>query len=217
MTNPRPFMFDTVFDGDGGVASMAPRPKRSYTPDEVAQIKALAFADGERSSVVRAEEAQAEALAAIGRAAHAALGALAEAAHEHRTACAELALAAAGAIAGAALERFPEAPAQAALAALSREIEATARLIVRAAPEMAERMQVALDETAQACGFPGQIVVKAEPGLPLAAFVIDWGDGRAAFDPDAATARVAEALRTALAAEGLHAEPLISPSEADHG
>jgi flagellar assembly protein FliH len=154
MTNPRPFMFDTVFDGDGGVASMAPRPKRSYTPDEVAQIKALAFADGERSSVVRAEEAQAEALAAIGRAAHAALGALAEAAHEHRTACAELALAAAGAIAGAALERFPEAPAQAALAALSREIEATARLIVRAAPEMAERMQVALDETARACRSP---------------------------------------------------------------
>ena len=45
--------------------------------------------------------------------------------------------------------------------------------------------------------------------LPMAAFVLDWGDGRAAFDPEQAAARVAEALSTALAAEGLHAEPLI--------
>ncbi|HET9160267.1 MAG TPA: flagellar assembly protein FliH, partial [Caulobacteraceae bacterium] len=74
-----------------------------------------------------------------------------------------------------------------------------------------------LDETAQGVGFPGAIVVKGDSTLPMAAFVLDWGDGRAAFDPEQATARVAEALSTALAAEGLHAEPLISQSEADHG
>ena len=53
--------------------------------------------------------------------------------------------------------------------------------------------------------------------LTLAAFVLDWGDGRADFDPAAAADRVAQALHTALAAEGLHAEPLISANEADHG
>jgi flagellar assembly protein FliH len=213
----RKFTFDTVFDNDGQVAYAAPRVKRAFTADEVEQARALAFAEGERSAVVRAEQAAAAALADIGQSARAALGALAKVAHEHRTACAELALACARTIAGAALDRFPQAPAQAALASLAREIEAAPKLAVRAAPDMTERLQTALDETAAASGFPGQILVKADPALPMAAFVLDWGDGRAAFDPVEAAERVAEALHTALAAEGLHAEPLIPPSETDHG
>jgi flagellar assembly protein FliH len=218
MTSPhRKFTFDTVFDGDGGVAYVATRPKRAFSPDEVEQVRIQAFAEGERSAVVRAEEAAAAALAEIALATKTALGALAHVAHEHRTACAELALACARTIAGAALEQFPQAPAQAALQSLAREIESAPKLAVRASPDMVERLQAALDETAQACGFPGQIVVKGDPALPAAAFVLDWGDGRAAFDPVDAAERVAEALHTALAAEGLHAEPLIFPSEAENG
>jgi flagellar assembly protein FliH len=213
MTSPhRKFTFDTVFDGDGGVAYAATRPKRAFSPDEVEQVRIQAFAEGERSAVVRAEEAAAAALAEIGRAAKTALGALAHVAHEHRTACAELALACARTIAGAALEQFPQAPARAALQGLAREIESAPKLAVRTAPDMVERLQAALDETALACGFPGQIVVKGDPALPAAAFVLDWGDGRAAFDPVDAAERVAEALHTALAAEGLHAEPPPLPS-----
>jgi flagellar assembly protein FliH len=216
-TPHRKFTFDTVFDGDGVVSYTAPRPKRAFSPDEVEHIRAQAFAEGERSAVVRAEEAAAASLADIARSTRTALGALAHVAHEHRTACAELALACARTIAGAALEQFPQAPAQAALASLAREIEAAPKLAVRTTPDMVERLQLALDETALACGFPGQILVKGDPALPDAAFVLDWGDGRAAFDPIQAADRVAEALHTALAAEGLHAEPLISPSEADNG
>jgi flagellar assembly protein FliH len=218
MTEPlRKFTFDTVFDGDGQVASTFLRPKRFFTADEVEQVRSRAYAEGERSTLARAEETKAQALTAVASAARAALSALAGVAHEHRTGCAELALACARTIAGAALERFPNAPAEAALASLAREIEATAKLVVRATPEMAAGLQAALDETAMACGFPGQIVVKDDPALPLAAFVLDWGDGRADFDPGAAAERVAQALHTALAAEGLHAEPLISANEADHG
>ena len=217
MTPHRKFTFDTVFDGDGAVAYASVRPKRAFSPDEVEQVRAQAFADGERSAVVRAEEAAAASLADIARSTKTALGALAHVAHEHRTACAELALACARTIAGAALEQFPQAPAQAALQSLAREIEAAPRLAVRTTPDMVERLQIALDTTASACGFPGQILVKGDPALPDAAFVLDWGDGRAAFDPIQAADRVAEALHTALAAEGLHAEPLISPSEADNG
>jgi flagellar assembly protein FliH len=213
----RKFTFDTVFDNDGAIAYAAPRVKRAFTADDVEQARAQAFTEGERSAVVRAEQAAAAALADIGQSARMALGALAKVAHEHRTACAELALACARTIAGAALEQFPQAPAQAALASLAREIEAAPKLAVRATPEMVERLQAALDETARSCGFPGQILVKADPAMPAAAFVLDWGDGRAAFDPIEAAERVAEALHTALAAEGLHAEPLIAPNEADHG
>ncbi|MDD3837168.1 MAG: flagellar assembly protein FliH, partial [Phenylobacterium sp.] len=64
-------------------------------------------------------------------------------------------------------------------------------------------------ETAQAIGYAGQIVVRPQAGYVGARFTLDFGDGSAAFDPAAAAARVAQAMEAALAAEGLHAEPLI--------
>ena len=89
----------------------------------------------------------------------------------------------------------------------------TPRLAVRTSTDLAERLQTALEATAQSCGYAGQIVVRADPGLPTAAFVLDWGDGRASFDPIQAAERVAEALRSAVEAEGLHAEPVLPQSE----
>ena len=123
-----------------------------------------------------------------------------------------LALACGRAIADAALDQFPQAPAQAALVALAREVEASPKLTVRVAAHLVERTQAALEQTAQAIGFPGQILARADAHLPAAAFLLDWGDGRAAFDPIDAAARVSQALEAAIAAEGLHAEPLL-PSE----
>ncbi|HEX4182379.1 MAG TPA: flagellar assembly protein FliH [Caulobacteraceae bacterium] len=200
-TSHQKFGFDTEFNGEGGIAYAPPVVKRVFVPAEVEQIRAQAYAEGERAASVRAEEAVAAALAQIAAAAHAGLGRLAEMTHEHRAACAELALATARVIAGAALDHSPEAPAVAALETMAHEIESTPRLIVRAAPDLVARLQAVLDVTAAACSFPGQILVKADATLPLAGFVFDWGDGRASFDPAQAAERVAEALRAAIAAE----------------
>jgi len=202
MTTPhQKFRFDTEFNGEGGIAYSPPVAKRVFLPAEVELIRAKAYAEGERAAGVRAEEAVAAALAQIAEAARTGLGRMTQLAHEHRTACAELALSAAKVIAGAALAGMPEAPAAAALEALAHEIESTPRLVVRAAPDQVARLQTALDQTAQACGFPGQILVKADPTLAMAAFIFDWGDGRASFDPSQAAERVTTALRAALAAE----------------
>jgi flagellar assembly protein FliH len=209
----RPFGFDTVFDGDQVIEPR--RVKRAYTLDEVDAAKAEAYAEGQASAVARAEADAAVALREVAEAARAALGTLAGIAHEHRSGGARLALAAARKIADAALDRFPQAPAEAALDALSREIEAAPRLMVFASPADAPRLEKALGEAANRIGFPGQIVLKPEPGRARAAFLFDWGEGRAAFDPEAAAERVASALDAALAAEGLHAEVhLPPPSEA---
>ncbi len=219
VVHPR-FVFDTVF-ADSGRVIAPPRTKKNFTIEEVEAIRAEAYAEGERSVTAQAQKMQSMALAQIAEAARGALGGLGMVAHQHRSGAARLALAAAGKIADAALLRFPQAPAAAALDALAREIEAVPRLIVRAAPAMLEPLEAALAEAAQSAGYPGQIVVRAEPAMPLAAFVFDWGDGSAAFDPVQAAARVGEALENALAAEGCHAESLnISDSlshEADHG
>ena len=208
------FGFDTEFDGEGAIAYAPPVVKRVFTPDEVERIRGQAFAEGERSTVALAEGTLAAALAEIADASRAALERLAHLAHEHRVACAELALAAARVIAGAALDRLPEAPAAAALEALAHEIEATPRLVVRAAPEMIARLQSTLDDTALACGFAGQIVAKADANLVRAAFVFDWGDGRASFDPSEAAERVADALRAALAADAPHPDSPLPADEA---
>jgi flagellar assembly protein FliH len=203
----RPFTFDTVFDGDAVI--VAPRPKRAFTPDEVEAVRTDAFAAGERSALARAEAHAAAALAQAAAVAREALGALTHLAHEHRIAAAELALAAARKIAGAALDAFPEAPAAAALTALARELESTPRLIVHSPTGDPVRLEAALMQAAHDAGFAGQIVLKADPAMAPAAFVFDWGDGRASFDPVAASARVEAALNSALTAEGLHAPPLL--------
>jgi flagellar assembly protein FliH len=212
-TTPRKFAFEREFEGARPVR--ASTYKRLYTAEEAEALAAAARAEGEAAAMQRVEAQAARALAQLAEAAKAALPTLTVAAHEHRAGSAELALACARQIADAACERFPEAPAQAALAALAREVEATPKLILRAPPDLVERLQAALTETAEAIGYGGQIIARADPSLPFAAFVLDWGDGSAAFDPAGAAARVAAALEGALAAEGLHAEALALPNASD--
>jgi flagellar assembly protein FliH len=205
---PRKFAFDTEFDAAGEIAYAAPRPKRSFTPEEVEEIRQQARAEGEQAALTSIAAQQKAAVSEIARLCAEAFGALAGVAHRHREGAAELALACGRAIAGAALERFPEVALQAAFDVLAREIEAAPRLIVAAQPELAERLQELLEPAAVHAGFTGAIQVRADLALGAHAFTLDFGDGSASFDPEAAAARVAEALHAALAAEGLHAEPL---------
>jgi len=203
------FAFDTVFEASGQVIAASPRPKRSYAADEVEAIRKAAEASGEARAMASIANRQAEALAAIARSAQQALPGLAAVAHEHRVGSADLALACARAIAAAALEKFPQAPVRAALEALAREIEAAPRLVIVADADLVPGLQAVLEETAQAVGYPGAIQVRAGAGLGPHAFTLDFGDGSASFDPAAAAENVSQTLHAALAAEGLHAEPLI--------
>ena len=207
------FAFDTEFDAGGAVAYEPPRAKRMYTADELEAARAAAYAEGQRSVTARAETAAAAALREAADAIAAGLGALAEVAHQHKAGCAELSLKAARAIADAALDAFPDAPAAAALQALMTEVEAAPRLIVRTGADDPDRLQQALERIASDAGMAGRISVRAEPGAARAAFVFDWGDGKAAYDPDTAAARVSEAVNAALAAEGLHGDPLPLPGD----
>ena len=207
------FRFDTEFDTDGAMSTPTPRPKRVFAADEVELIRAEAHAKGERAALASVAAQQAIALSQIASACNQALPRLAEVAHEHRVGSAALAIACAKAIADAALDRFPEAPVLAALEALAREIDAQPRLVVTADPALAAALQGALDDAARNLGFEGSVVVKADAAFGPHAFVLDLGDGQADYDPAIAADRVTQALHAALAAEGLHAEPLIPGSE----
>lgn len=213
MSQAQKFTFDTVFDAAGEVAFAAPRKKRAYVAEEVEQIRAEARAEGERIAYASIASRQADALAEVAAACTLALPRLAEVAHEHRTGATELALACGRAIAAAALERFPTAALTAAVEALAQEVAATPRLLVTTEPDLAEALQKALEEGAQTGGYSGAFVIRTDSAMTRHAFTLDFGDGSAAFDPTAAAGRVVQVLEAALAAEGLHAEPLIPASE----
>lgn len=212
MTGYARFSFDTEFDEGGAVVREPLRAKKSFSAEEVAAARAEGFAQGEGSVAAQAQADTAAAIAALAAAAEAALASLAAVAHEHKAGAATLALAAAGQIADAALERFPEAVAAAALESLGREVEAAPRLLLRVRPDQVEALTPAVEQAALNAGYPGALVVKADPSLAPAAFIYEWGDGRAAFDPEAAARRIAEALGAALAAEGLHGEAVLQES-----
>lgn len=207
------FLFNTEFGSGGDVALAPPRAKRLFPADEVEQIRTLAYAAGEKSALASLAAQQSNAIREIAAACTQALPKLAEVAHEHRVGSANLALACARSIAGAALDRFPEAVAIAAMEALAREIDAQPRLVVTADPTLSDLLRTTLEDTARGLGFEGAIVVKSDNAFVPHAFTLDFGDGMAAFDPVIAADRVLDALTAALASEGLHAEPLIPGSE----
>ncbi|WP_291832581.1 flagellar assembly protein FlbE [Brevundimonas sp.] len=205
----RAFFFDTEFDAGGEVVRGSSwRPtKRAWTQGEVEALVAQASVEARETALAEIASIQAMALSSIGQALEAAAPALTQIAQAHREQSAELAMAAARVVAAAALDRFPEAPLQAALEALGQEIDASPRLVIRTG-DLTDETRARLQQLGADAGFSGIVAFRDEPGLPPAAFRLEWADGRADFDPADAFARMAEALNSALAAEAGHAETL---------
>jgi flagellar assembly protein FliH len=204
-----PFAFDTEFDAMGGVVRQAVfQPiKRAYSPVEVEALVAQARIEAREAALAEAESLQAMALSAIGQAVASAVPTLAQVAQSHREQAAELAMAAARVVAASALDHYPQGPVQAALEALGQEVDASPRLVIRSG-RLDDAGRARLQQLCVDAGFSGVVAFRDESGLPLAAFQLEWADGRAAFDPADAFARMGEALKSALAAEAGHAEPL---------
>ncbi|MDO9202626.1 MAG: hypothetical protein Q7U58_15055, partial [Hydrogenophaga sp.] len=173
----------------------------------VEALIAQARLEGRTEALAESESLQAMALSVIGQALDAAIPALTQVARAHREQSAELALAAARVIAASALDRYPAAPLQAALESLAQEIDASPRLVVRAG-DLGDAARARIEQLCADAGFSGVVAFREGPGLAAAAFQLEWADGRAAFDPDEAFARMGEVLKSALAAEAGHAEAL---------
>ena len=212
----RPFGFDTEFDEAGGVRAATPfRPiKRAYLPAEVEALTAQARLEGREAALAEVESLRAMAKVEIAQNLAASVPSLAAAIQAHRTLSAELALAAGRIIAGAALDRLPTGPLQEALEALGAEIDAAPRLVVRAGG-LDEETQARLQSSAADAGFTGLLAFREDPGMPVAAFQLEWADGRADFDPEEAAGRIRSALEAALAAEAGHGESVADLAHAD--
>lgn len=209
MSQPRPFIFDTEFDADGTVVHPGAwkAPKRSFMPAEVDALVAQARLEAREQALSEVEHMRALALSNIAQATASAMTTLKGVAQAHREQSADLALAAARAIGGAALAKFPMAPLKAALEMLAQEIDASPRLVVRGSG-LDDEARAQIEQACADSGFTGVVAFRDEPGMAASAFQLEWADGRADHDPQGSADRVAEALTAALASEAGHGETL---------
>jgi len=197
------FAFDTVFGDAGHVVSQPKREKKFYTPEEVEAIRVQARAEGEASATARAQAAQAAAIQQLAEAARQGIGGLTQAIHAHKEQAVRLALACAQKIAAEALERFPHVPLEAALDALSQEIQPATRLVLTV-PEADDALRAAAGDAAMMAGFGGQIQFRDNPALPKGAFEVAWPEGRADYNPQTVFDALERTLSEALEAEAYH-------------
>ena len=188
----RKFTFDTVFDESGRIVRETDRArvKRSFTPDEVEAIRRDAHAQGTGSIEARAAQATSLAMGQVAQAVMQVLSTLDEVVAQHRAEAAELALAVARKLAGAALERLPQPEIERVIADCLHQMPGEARVVVRVAPAAAAELKARVAEIAHEQGFNGRVLVTPEPSMKHADCRIEWADGGAERSLDALAAEI---------------------------
>lgn len=196
MAQFRKFAFDTEFAPDGAIVNAAPK---KLGPEEVELERADAYKKGASDATAQAERESAAALQALADAASAVLTRLDAESRAMREEAARVALAAARKIAGAALDAFGEERAAGAVEAAMDTLRHQPRLVVRLAPEAAEKLGPRIAEMCDTHAYAGAVLVRPQPGLRNGDVVIDWSDGVITLSPDDAARRIEEIVETALA------------------
>ena len=83
-----------------------------------------------------------------------------------------------------------------------RQLIVAPHIVVRVAEQIYDIAQPRLEQIAQLHGFPGRLVVLAEPGMALGDCRIEWADGGLARDRAATETAIGEAVSRYVAARG---------------
>lgn len=197
MSTIRKFSFETEFAADGEILRDAPK---RMTPEEFQAANADAYERGKNDATAQAERRTAAALEAIADATSAVLTRLNAESHAMRVEAAQVAMAAARKIAGAALDGFGAESAAQAIEAAMDSLRHQPRLVVKLQPDVAEQLKPRIAEMCATHAYASAILVRTEPGLQTGAVVIDWSDGVIAMDPADAAKRIEDLIDAALAA-----------------
>jgi len=195
----RKYAFDVEFAPDGTILQDNSGGVRRFDSDEVEAERQRAYESGKTDAVALAERASAAALKDLAMAAGAMLQTLDAESRAMRSEAAQLALAAARKIADAALTRFGEERALAAIEQAMDTLRHGPRLVVRVPADAAERLKPLIDEMVEAHHYAGKIIVRGEAGLSAGAVAIDWTDGVVRLDPAEIASRIDTLIAAALA------------------
>ncbi|WBQ10796.1 hypothetical protein L2D01_03200 [Hyphomonadaceae bacterium ML37] len=172
-TSFRRFAFDREYAADGTVLRDGERVRRVFTEDE-----ARAMADAAASKAAEGDAARmAETLRQISGRMQAVLARMDSESEAMRADAVRLAMAAARAIAGAALDRYGADTIEACAREALAELRAEPRLAVRVAPELVEEIAERLDSEAARMGFEGAVIVRADEEVGPGDVVLEWRAG----------------------------------------
>lgn len=150
--------------------------KRALTDEDLVAAQADGFAKGQADAYASLERAGSESLRAIANMMQMMLGRLTEEAHSLRTDAAEVAVAAAKAVATTALDAFGEEAILDIVTTAIGQMREAPRLVVRVSPELVSSIEERLIGCAREAGFNGEIVVREDPVAASGDCTLDWGD-----------------------------------------
>lgn len=189
---PTAFTFETEFTPDGDI--IGGENQRFFARDEAEKMAATAAQNALRTAEAGAAAAAEAAMKRLSPAAQQ-ITAIAE---QLRREAAELAMAAAKAIAGSALDRRGAETAAEAVAAMLSQLKAKPQIVALVAPEALPHVRQRL-EALQLTGQLKDISVAADPKAKLGDWRVEWGEGAAGFKADDIEAAVRAALNARLA------------------
>jgi flagellar assembly protein FliH len=217
MAAPARYLFDLDFAAPPPApkpAEAAPEPPKvelSFHLAEVAQAEKRAreagIAEGRRAAEVKAAERLADQAGLLVASARALLAALDADRLAIEKQAVDLALAAARKLSAGLVDREPTAAVRQLLADCLGPLRKAPHLVLRLAPDHADKIRAEVDRIARESGFEGRIVILGEPDVGRGDCRIEWADGgivrsgaALAAEIDAAVGRYFEARATAAAA-----------------
>ncbi len=189
----KPFAFDREFAPDGTVLRDGERIRRVLTEDEAQAMAADAAEQARATEESEAARASAEALRQVSAKLQALIAQLNAESEALREDAARLAVAAASAIAGKALEQYGSETIEACAKEALTDLRAEPRVAVRVAPHLADAIGERLYAFAEAEGLDGAVVVRADDEVAHGDCVLEWRAGtveRTAADIEARIADV---------------------------
>ncbi len=190
------FAFDREYAADGTVLRDGDRVRRIFTEDEaraMADMAAIKAADADAQK-------QAETLRQISGRMQAVLARMESESEAIREDAVRLAVAAARAIAGAALDRYGADTIEACAREALDELRGEPRLAVRVAPSLVDDLAQRLDSEAARLGFEGAVIVRADEDVSAGDVVLEWRAGAVERTASDIEARLEETARKWLAA-----------------
>jgi flagellar assembly protein FliH len=177
MNNAVKFTFDTHFDSAAQDARAEARSRKSYSVEEIAQMKREAREEGRRDGDVRATQAVAASIGQVAAAVLSAIQAMDGEIEAIRSEAASLAVAASKRLAHAALAASPEAEIAEALQIALHQAIGEPRVVVKTSPELAQKIQAVANEIASAEGYEGRMQFIGDARLFNADCRIEWRGG----------------------------------------
>lgn len=206
MATVRKFAIDTYFSPTGEILSDGPEPEPTVSLRDHEEAIRVAYDAGRRDELVRAEEALAQEIHSLGGAITKLGAAWRADVKSLESAAAQLAMAAARTVAGAALETFGEARVGEVLEASLAAIGDPPRLALRLPSGIADRAIVHLQNMLEANGLSEVAHIRADARLTSGQAAIEWQDGAILLDAAQHFERLEALLRDRLAHSAEHGE-----------